>query len=429
MNAIAVEMYRGPFCEVGGELAVIPSKIPSETDAADRKYGKAVATLVYNCGGMRVRKLLESNEQFTPKKVRVLAGTSVEYQRYVIDRAFAGDRNPFKKTAASVSTYETVGFYEVISRLERALGQLRHETAYLKSIGQQTAAEIPSLKDHLAILWLLAGSAQELELALTCLEVQAEGPTPSPTVAEDHARSPKPQVHAAGALGFVAKNLRNVPLLKEEHRPTTPQKTRALIHCQAISREATATFTQARRKWGPIDEACRVTPRQKPTRRIITHAAPDADAVVGSWLAEQFLFSGEPVEVLFVPRGRVLGAMRKGDCLVDVGNTHDPVNLWFDHKPPACANRHDSCAARLVWDRLIELGKPVGHLQNLVNVVFAGDSTRERPKFKEEYAESRRVGVHKVLTDAKATEQSDADVYRTVCRWLNAYHKRTEIAS
>jgi len=63
-------------------------------------------------------------------------------------------------------------------------------------------------------------------------------------------------------------------------------------------------------------------------------------------VAERFLFVGESVEVLFVSRERERGAYRREDCLVAVGDTHDPTNYFFDHKPPAFADRHQTCAAR-----------------------------------------------------------------------------------
>jgi hypothetical protein len=37
-------------------------------------------------------------------------------------------------------------------------------------------------------------------------------------------------------------------------------------------------------------------------RRIATHRQPDADALVAVWLAERFLFAGEPTEIVFVAR-------------------------------------------------------------------------------------------------------------------------------
>ncbi|WP_439621599.1 hypothetical protein [Gemmata sp.] len=93
-----------------------------------------------------------------------------------------------------------------------------------------------------------------------------------------------------------------------------------------------------------------------------------------------------------------------------------PGQHFYDRKPPALGNRHASCAARLVWDRLVELGRPVRHLEPLVNVVFAGDSARARGRFRGEHAESTRAGFHRALPDARAAHGTDADVYRAVRR-------------
>jgi hypothetical protein len=46
------------------------------------------------------------------------------------------------------------------------------------------------------------------------------------------------------------------------------------------------------------------------------------------------------------------------DCVVDVGNIHDPGRLLFDHKLPTCAERAETCADKIVWRHLIGLGKP-----------------------------------------------------------------------
>ena len=140
-------------------------------------------------------------------------------------------------------------------------------------------------------------------------------------------------------------------------------------------------------------------------------------------LAERFLFAGESVEVLFLPRERVLGAYRTGDCLLDVGNTHDASKLFFDHKIVG-GDRHADCEAGLVWKRLVALRRPVMHLRSLVDVVFAGDSRRAWASFRSEYEESKRSGFHKALSDAKRTYVNDADVYRAMRLWLDKYHKR-----
>lgn len=232
------------------------------------------------------------------------------------------------------------------------------------------------------------------------------------------------KLNAAGALGLIAKNVRNVAALQPAHRPTHEQKGEALRLTVEALRLAMNARDVGQMVFGWADDDCRVRPAREVTRRVITHDKVDGDAVAAAWLAERFLFAGEPAEVLFVPRERVWGAWRVGDCIVDVGNTHDPKHLFFDHKPPAFENRHHYCAAWLVWSHLIKTGRPVRHLKPLVDVVHAGDSAQERVWFKDEYAESKRAGFHKALADAKAVHRTDADVYRAVRQWLDKHHKK-----
>src|SRR5262245_9820952 len=118
---------------------------------------------------------------------------------------------------------------------------------------------------------------------------------------------------------------------------------------KSIAPRATATARhKARHYFGEADAGFGI---QSPsTRRVITHRKPDGDAIVSAWLAERFLLEGASVELLFVDRRRVFGAYRPGDCLVDVGNINEPANHFFDHKPPAFPCRHDSCAAKLIWE-------------------------------------------------------------------------------
>ena len=77
-------------------------------DPGDEKYQRAVDVVARNCGGAGVRALLiGGHPRLDPKAVRVLAGTSPEYQRHVLGRALAGDPDPLEKTAESVLVYET----------------------------------------------------------------------------------------------------------------------------------------------------------------------------------------------------------------------------------------------------------------------------------------------------------------------------------
>ena len=388
-----------------------------------REYRRAVETIAANCGAAAGAILAGDRTRFTDRKVRELAGTSPDYQRHVLGRAAAGDTNPFRMTAATLLVYDTVRFGEVTSRLHRAVGMVRQEATFLTRAVDR-GARPDRLPDRLLTLDLVAEQAARLRDLLAGLATVAAADA-KPTRSRRADAAPTDKLHAAGGLGLIAKNVRNVAALRPEHRPTARQKQVALRLTAEALDLAVAARDAARRAFGRADAACRVRPARTPTRRVITHAGVDGDAVAAAWLAERFLFTDDPVEVLFVPRERAFGVFRAGDCLVDVGNTHDPAHLFFDHKPPAFPDRHDACAARLVWDRLVKLGRPVRHLKPLVDVVFAGDSARERAWFKDEYAESLRAGFHKALADARRVEETDSGVYRAVRRWLDAYHRRT----
>jgi hypothetical protein len=111
--------------------------------------------------------------------------------------------------------------------------------------------------------------------------------------------------------------------------------------------------------------------------------------------------------------------------LADVDNSHDPANGFFDHKPPAFADRHAACAAGLVGDPLVALGRPVRHPRPLVDAVFAGDSVKARGRYKNGYAESKRASFHRALADARKEHKNDAAVYKAMRRWLDLYQRRT----
>jgi hypothetical protein len=390
-------------------------------DSNDAKYRRTIGIIVENCGA-EARKLLSTDMRFTEEKVRELSGTSPEYQRHVIGRAMAGDTNPFRMIAATLGVYDTVRFGEVTSRLHRALGSVRKE-ALLLARAVERDVEPNRLADRLLTLDVIADQASRLRDLLTDVETVGESAC---KLARGHSskKPPSERLHAASGLGLLAKNVRNVAVLQAAHLPRPDQKEVALRLTADIYKFAVTARDTTRRAFGRLDDAYRVRPVQTPANRVITHSDVDGDAIASAWLAERFLLAGNSIEVLFVPRGRVWGAYRTGDYLVDVGNAFDAKNFFFDHKPPACANRHDSCAARLIWDHLVKLGKPVRHLKPLVDVVFAGDSSRERPWFAYEYAESKRVGFHKTLADAKLKQKTDADMYRTMRRWLEKHHRQ-----
>jgi hypothetical protein len=148
-------------------------------------------------------------------------------------------------------------------------------------------------------------------------------------------------------------------------------------------------------------------------KRIVTHRAPDPDAIVAAWLATEYLFGGDAL-VIFVGRQQAVHAPGGADCVVDVGNRYDPEKLWFDHKPPAFADRNATCATKLVWEHLLAIGCNVRHLEPLVQVVFEGDTRRSSPALRQ----SRRDGLHAAFARAKQEAASEDHLYALMAGWL-----------
>jgi hypothetical protein len=168
--------------------------------------------------------------------------------------------------------------------------------------------------------------------------------------------------------------------------------------------------------------------KEQTVKYIVTHKRPDADALVATWLAARFLFNGEKAEVIFVSRGYTVPADRPPDCVVDVGRAYDPARFAFDHKPPAFPDRNHTCAARLLWEHLLALGKPVHHLEELIQIVHEGD---RRPPRKPSPAllQSRRAGLHAQLAQLRQDCPDDQQLYRATRSWLDHYEQTTAAAA
>jgi hypothetical protein len=148
-------------------------------------------------------------------------------------------------------------------------------------------------------------------------------------------------------------------------------------------------------------------------KRIVTHRASDPDAIVAAWLAAEHLFGGD-VLVVFVGRQQAVHAPGLADCVVDVGNRYDPEKLWFDHKPPAFADRNSTCATKLIWEHLLAIGRDVRHLEAIVQVVFEGDTRR----WSHALRQSRRDGLHAAFARAKQEAASENQLYALMAGWL-----------
>lgn len=390
----------------------------------DRRLADALDLIERNCGPDARQVLLSGHAAMTPANIGMLSRTSPEYQRHVLDRIRVGHATPLKKTAACSLVYETVSFQEVISRLERAVGGVRREATFIAARIDADAADLDRGPDRLLTLALIVEAAVNCAAGIRGLpnnERVSVRTHRNRTGEQEQAQALAATLNAAAALGLLAKNVRNLPLLKVEHRPTANEQRQALDLCQQILGLARPALRLARKRWGHLDRHLWLRPNGPATRRIITHADPDGDALASAWLAERFMFAGAEVEVLFVRRERVLGCLRPGDCLVDVGNTFDPERNLYDHKPPALPSRHDSCATKLVWEHLLALGKPVQDLEQLVLAVFAWDSIKRRKQFAVQAKASKKEGFHAALDAAKKRGLNNVALYRHMRRWLDRH--------
>ena len=153
--------------------------------------------------------------------------------------------------------------------------------------------------------------------------------------------------------------------------------------------------------------------------RIFTHKQPDADAIAATYLAERFLFEGVSAEIIFVGRGQKIPATPGVDCVVDVGNIYDPAHLLFDHKPPAFADRNQSCATRLLWEFLCSQDKPVAALGEFVEIVHEGD--RNPPGSPSSLLkQSRADGFHAAVSRLRSAVNNDMALYDALRDYLDA---------
>ncbi len=154
-------------------------------------------------------------------------------------------------------------------------------------------------------------------------------------------------------------------------------------------------------------------------KRIVTHADPDLDAIVSAWIAQDFLFHAHASEVLFVNRKVPEKLRHCTDCLVDIGNTYCPEDYRFDHKPPAFENRNRTCATRLIWEYLLDIGVDVRHLQQLVEITYQGDTHRNSVALQQ----SRIDGPHAKLKQLKTEYKDPTAIYQRMVHWLRSYTK------
>ncbi|MBA4190665.1 MAG: hypothetical protein C0467_21990 [Planctomycetaceae bacterium] len=391
------------------------------TTVNEKSYRRALDTIATNCGATAKDLLTAGHSYLTPEVVISIAKTSPERQQVEMERVGRGEK-PLKQ---KVDVFDTTGYGEIGSRIPRAYGKVN-------KLSQAVARFAKRLTDDdrvadAAINRFLSASGQLFKAVRRHYQIRpANEPDLAPAFnfkpwrdwsgsSDDEVRVPKVARGLTCGIAFMEKCVRDLRRLPDmpADRQFWPSRLQAhSILVQIFEMIRTLLRTQEMLAGRPA------------TPRIVTHSKPDGDAVAAAWLAERFWYEGRSPEITFVTYDHNWALGSPADCVIDMGGLYAPSLGLFDHKQPAFADRHDSCATRLLWEYLIKSGRPVRHLESLVNVVHAGDSAGARSRFKDEFAESKRAGFHMALKDAKAEHTSDADVYRAMCVWLDRHHKK-----
>lgn len=151
---------------------------------------------------------------------------------------------------------------------------------------------------------------------------------------------------------------------------------------------------------------------------IVTHVSPDLDAIASAWLLLRYVPNFEGAKVVFVNTGNPDRAiLAQADAVVDTGGAYNPYQYWYDHHQ--MENPNQACAAMLVWQDLMYMHSinpytpNVAHLEPLVQLIHAGDTGLP------EADESRKNGIHAMVSEMKYQQFEDAVIFRLGCVLLD----------
>ncbi|HRX82501.1 MAG TPA: hypothetical protein P5307_25720, partial [Pirellulaceae bacterium] len=202
------------------------------------KFAHAVHKMVANCGQAARDILLECS--FDPKIIESVARTAPTRQRYELEQIAAGKR-PLQKRKSGVPVLDTEQFSEVTGRLARARGlvQLSLTRVQLLDRGVQlTSSEceryINQLDDIIKESTALRSLVDEYGVVPRKVDEKAmpqKSPTRPATVREACRGN-------AGARGLIAKNVRDIPRLPKNVKPTPEDVCNINRELRAIVRAA-----------------------------------------------------------------------------------------------------------------------------------------------------------------------------------------------
>jgi hypothetical protein len=142
-------------------------------------------------------------------------------------------------------------------------------------------------------------------------------------------------------------------------------------------------------------------------KTIITHSAPDFDAIAFLWLMVRFAPGFEDAKFEFMPLNDIdKETLATADAVGDMGRIYDPANLRFDHHHLPGAQSTDTCAAKMAWEWLLSKGGDLEYLRPLIEEIHRGD-----------LAKSPLVGIHSQIFGWKSSAKeagigfSDEEIY------------------
>lgn len=376
----------------------------------DAKFADAVDTIIGSCGASAFDVLFSPARPQTRKAIMMLSRTTDTRQHYRVTGVAEGN---FRSVGPQNDdpVYDTVSYSEIPSRLARARGSL------LKLFGMlaQDADERISTECG-KINRLTVDAVRRLRKFVTSRNPIDER-LPQHLSRDEvfrilYSRSVRGKEigMARQTLHFVGKNLWDYHQASQRGLRPSPEELRRTLNELNLIELTAKRILHFPDRFGT---AC--------VKIVATHAEPDADALVAAWIAERFLFNGYNTRVVFVSKTLTPKSPAEFDCVVDVGNMHSPELRIFDHKPPAFPDRHASCAAKLLFEHLLESGHRVQHLQPLVQLVHDGDSIKRRAG-SIAYRQSRKNGLHAEIARLKTQGLSDDQLYRRTKAWLDRRH-------
>jgi hypothetical protein len=139
------------------------------------------------------------------------------------------------------------------------------------------------------------------------------------------------------------------------------------------------------------------------TRTIVGHVSPDWDCIAALWLLQRFGGFADATIALVNTGAPDAAILADAAAVVDAGRELNPLRNRFDHHQLPGAEASECCAASLVFQWLKPLEDPthLEYLAPLIGLIYAGDTGKSAAN------ESRRIGIHALLSAWKARKVSD----------------------